>query len=149
MQSRTFEGQQWPYIAEAFSVRHTVFTREQGFPVEIDVDEYDDNAFHIVIYDEKQPVATARLIIIDDNQAKIGRMAVLPAWRKKGVGHQIMQSLIQTAKTKQIKTIQITAQVQVQAFYEKLGFEAEGNPYMLKGNEHILMNYKICRKVWL
>lgn len=50
----------YDYLPESAKfVRQTVFVEEQGFVNELD--ETDNIAMHIVLYDEKKPAATCRI----------------------------------------------------------------------------------------
>lgn len=63
---------------DAYYVRKEVFVKEQEVPVEIEIDELEDNATHFVIYnDDKKPQAAARLRIIEGSKAKLERICVL------------------------------------------------------------------------
>lgn len=45
---------------EAYSVRKAVFIDEQAIPEDIEIDEVDEYATHLVIFLENGPVATGR-----------------------------------------------------------------------------------------
>ena len=59
--------------AHASPIRFTVFVEEQGVPREIELDEQDALSIHAVAFDDRQPVATGRLL----PDGHIGRRAVL------------------------------------------------------------------------
>lgn len=68
---------------DATAIRHDVFVQEQHVPVEIELDDEDENAIHAVAYDGRgRAVGTGRLL----RNAHIGRMAVRASWRGRGVG---------------------------------------------------------------
>ena len=74
---------------EARIIRETVFLDEQGF--EKEYDENDNVAKHIVIYDEKNAIATCRVYWDDEvNCYHVGRIAVLKPHRGKGLGIKIV-----------------------------------------------------------
>ena len=52
---------------DAKMIRESVFMKEQGF--ENEFDEIDDIAIHIVLYDNKNPVATCRIFKEDEGAA--------------------------------------------------------------------------------
>lgn len=52
-------------LTDAFSLRQQVFTQEQGFPADIDVDEYDESALHVVLYLNDQPAAVLRCVLLE------------------------------------------------------------------------------------
>src|SRR5690606_39345790 len=46
---------------KAFAIRHEVFVMEQNVPIEIELDEFDDEAIHFLCYnDENEPVGADR-----------------------------------------------------------------------------------------
>lgn len=137
-------GKESPYIEDAFWVRDRVFSVEQGFDPNIDVDEYDDEAIHVVIYDEHSPIATGRLILFPEiKSVKIGRVAVLASYRKKGIGIKLMSALINAAQKEGMKSIKLSSQTHAIPFYEKMGFKAEGNVYLEEGEPHQAMVYQL------
>jgi predicted GNAT family N-acyltransferase len=69
-------------------------------------------------------------------QAQIGRMAVLTKFRGKGVGKQILRKLVDIAASQGIKEIILHSQVSAIPFYEKLGFQAQGDVYDEAGIPH-------------
>jgi predicted GNAT family N-acyltransferase len=76
----------------------------------------------------RRPAATARLIAKGDT-AKIGRVAVLPAYRGTGLGRDLMVHILDHARTRGFTKSVIEAQVTVIPFYERLGYVAEGDAY--------------------
>jgi predicted GNAT family N-acyltransferase len=139
MEIKSAIGQQSPLIDDALNLRHQVFIDEQGFDPLIDVDEYDDVALHIVAYIDNQPVGVARLIFQENNKAKIGRVAVLKAYRDAGVGKQLMQFLFNYAKNHHLTELSLSSQLHAKHFYTKLGFQPQGEVYLEENVEHIWM----------
>lgn len=137
------KGRTDPTIADAFAIRDAVFTQEQGYAAEIDIDDYDDIAHHVIVYQHDQAIATARLIPLE-NIGKIGRVAVLKSHRGQGIGLLIMQALMTQAKQLPITSLILSSQVHAIAFYEKLGFVAEGEIYLEDGEPHIHMMKKLA-----
>lgn len=142
-----FVGEKQPYINDAYTVRQTVFTEEQGFDAAIDLDQYDQLATHVLIYDEQQqPIATARTIPFyekNNSIVKIGRVAVLFPYRKQGLGKKVMQALMDKAINNQVKEIRLSAQLTALSFYHRLGYQTVGEMYLEEGVEHILMSYRV------
>ena len=121
---------------DAFLVRQEVFVKEQGVPVELEIDEFDLSATHVLALKEGEFIGTGRLVVLGDGQAQIGRMAVLAQFRNQGVGTQILGKLIDLAKMQGIKQLMLHAQVDAIPFYEKLGFKVEGPSYDEAGIPH-------------
>ena len=114
-------------------VRGMVFVAEQGFSHEEEFDDLDAIATHFVAVDKRSMVlGCARLL--DDG--KIGRVAVLRPFRKRGVGYAIMEEVLRVAKEKGMPSVYLEAQVRAMPFYEKLGFKPEGEEFDEGGIPH-------------
>lgn len=120
----------------AKDIRRKVFMNEQGFKNEFD--SLDDIAFHAVIYDDNNGIATARLYQ-DENGWHIGRVAVLPQYRRQKLGKEVMLALESHAKRQGISEITLSAQVQAVGFYEKLGYKKLNDLHMDEFCPHITM----------
>lgn len=125
--------------SDAFCVRRRVFVEEQRVPMELEIDEYEDEATHFVAYIDGEPVGTARLRWKDHLTAKAERVAVLKPYRGNGVGKLLMQALEEEARRKNATSIQLHAQIQAQRFYERLGYKAYGDLFFDADIEHIAM----------
>ncbi len=123
---------------EARNIRQKVFIDEQGFKHEFD--HIDPIATHLVIFEDDTAVATARLFKgKTEKDFIIGRIAVLPDYRNKHLGAQIMALLENKIKELGGKTIYLLAQCRAQRFYEKQGYEIQGEPIMDEFCKHINM----------
>jgi len=120
---------------QALSIRKQVFVEEQGVPAELELDAYDDKAVHWLLWRDQQPVATARLLR-QENQGKVGRVAVVPAWRGHGLGRKVMEEIHNWSRLQPLEKIVLDAQVQVVPFYEKLGYEPIGDLFEEAGIMH-------------
>ena len=116
----------------ALSIRLKVFVDEQNVPLEEERDHYDDTAIHFGAFVSDTMVATGRLIILDDNTGKIGRMAVLREYRGLGIGLTLLNSLIHECRRLGLKEAILSAQLQAIPFYEKAGFTAHGESTMMQ-----------------
>ncbi|ELX8380768.1 GNAT family N-acetyltransferase [Providencia vermicola] len=140
MQVKYSVGYAYPELVNhAFQLRQQVFTHEQGFPADIDVDECDDNALHVVLYIDHTPVAVLRCILHPHKVIKVGRVAVLKQHRGKGLGRKLMTFVEQYAKEHQFQSIELSAQHTAIAFYEALGYHTQGDSYDEDGMAHIYM----------
>ena len=120
---------------DAKLIRTQVFICEQGIT---EADEWDDQdviSQHFVIYDQDQPIATARLL----QNHSVGRVAVVKAYRGQGLGQMIMLEIISYAQKQRLSVLTLSSQVHAISFYEKLGFTVQGNPYDECGISHIEM----------
>ena len=121
---------------DAFLVRQEVFILEQGVPAELELDEFDASAAHVLVYQDAHCIGTGRLVNLSAKQAQIGRMAVLTKFRGKGIGKQILRKLVDLAASQGVREIILHSQVSAIPFYEKLGFQAQGDAYDEAGIPH-------------
>lgn len=124
-------------LATLKKIRTEVFIKEQHVPVELEWDEFDEGATHILAYYNNVPVGTARLL----NSAHIGRMAVLKSWRGLGVGKKMLEFLMTLAHKKGMDSVQLSAQKHAVEFYKKQGFQVCSDEYQDAGIPHFTMKY--------
>ncbi len=120
----------------AFAIRQKVFIQEQGVPEELELDEFDSGATHALAIDGAECIGTGRLVYIGGAQGQIGRMAVLSAFRNAGIGRAILKRLIEHARSLGVETLILHSQVAAIPFYEKHGFEIQGDIYDEAGIPH-------------
>jgi len=122
-------------------LRNEVFVVEQNCVFQ-DADNKDQACYHLLLYQQKELVAYARLVPagITFSEISIGRIVTSPAVRGKGVGKILMQhALEQTYILLSKGPIRIGAQLYAIGFYESFGFEADGRIYDEDGIDHIEM----------
>ena len=121
---------------DIIKIRTSVFVEEQGFKNEFD--EIDKICSHIVFYDKDQPICTCRYFLKDGNY-HIGRISVIKEYRGQYLGKKIMQVAEDEIKKNGGQVIEISAQIRVQNFYTKLGYNPIGKVYLDEFCEHIKM----------
>lgn len=122
--------------AEIRGIRTAVFTEEQGIDPGIDFDGNDPECVHVIATNATgSTIGTARMF----SDGHIGRMAVLQAYRRQGVGRAMLEALMAAASRQGLKQVYLNSQVRVVGFYQALGFEKSGRPFMEAGIEHICM----------
>ena len=105
-------------------------------PQELELDEMDAQCLHAVAYAvDGVPIATGRLL----PDGHIGRMAVRKSGRGCGVGGLVLQTLMQAARQRGDRQVQLNAQSHATAFYRRYGFAAEGEEFMEANIPHIHM----------
>ncbi|MBU3589929.1 GNAT family N-acetyltransferase [Polynucleobacter sp. 80A-SIGWE] len=121
---------------EAYSIRKRVFIEEQGVPEDMELDEYDPLAQHALAYVNSECIGTARLVTLPGSVGRIGRMAVLPMHRRRGIGGDLLRALLELSKSQGITQLELHAQLSAIPFYEQLGFIAQGDIYDEAGIAH-------------
>lgn len=115
------------------AIRESVFIVEQRVPKELEWDDQDASALHVVATDsEANGVGTGRVTAV----GQIGRMAVLPDWRAQGVGSAILTRLIALAKDQGRHSLFLNAQERAIPFYLRHGFHCVGETFMEAGIPH-------------
>lgn len=122
------------------SVREAVFIHEQGVPAELEWDGLDDSARHALALTHQGDVIGCGRIFTDGH---IGRIAVLPQWRKQKVGTAIMEALLDYANSRDYKQVDVDAQTYAVPFYHSFGFVEQGKEFMDAGLPHIKMALKL------
>ena len=119
------------------ALRREVFIVEQNVPEELEWDEHDASAIHFACQnDEHQIIATARLIT-ETGAATIGRLCVAAPYRHQKIAMRLMDEMLGCCRELKVQTIELHAQLYLQAFYERCGFTARGEVYLEAGIEHI------------
>jgi predicted GNAT family N-acyltransferase len=129
-------------MREAFGLRYEVFVDEQEVPRELEADEYDPCATHLVAICDDRVVGTLRILEYG-RAAKIGRVAVRAAARRTGIGSRLMDRAAAIALERGFVEIVLHAQVTVAGFYQRLGYLEEGDLFDEAGIPHVAMRKKI------
>ena len=125
---------------DAGAIRTEVFVREQRIPEDIEWDEADATSLHAVAYNRLgQAVATGRLLVSEGGVAKIGRMAVHRVLRGCGLGEQVLNALMDAARTRGDREVVLHAQHSAESFYAGLGYRPRGEAFEEAGIVHIDM----------
>ncbi|WP_078498854.1 GNAT family N-acetyltransferase [Paenibacillus selenitireducens] len=130
-------------LKRCLAIRKEVFVVEQLVPEDLEYDEYDTvdgKAYHVLLEDEGQAVATGRLIIYHEHMAKMQRIAVAKSHRGLGYGSVLLVALEQIATDLGLSDSILDAQCQAEQFYGKLGYEViSEEPFYDAGILHVRM----------
>lgn len=124
----------WQEAEQALSsIRRRVFIEEQHVPEELEWDGLDQAAQHFLAFDsEQRALGCARLLA----GGRVGRMAVLPEWRRHGVGSALLKTAIAVCRQQGCTQVVLSAQVAAVPFYAEAGFVACSDVYMDAGIPH-------------
>ncbi|TFK55607.1 acyl-CoA N-acyltransferase [Heliocybe sulcata] len=117
---------------QCYDVRIAVFVDEQGFPLDVEIDEADETAAHFLLrlVPSLTPIGTIRSYkATNAPYYKLSRLAVLKDYRKYGFGRELVLALhnwvIQDAKGRGLTgsaPVVSHSQIPVKRFYAKLGY---------------------------
>lgn len=128
-------------------IRRRVFIEEQKVPEELEWDEHDATAIHMVALDGNKPIACVR-IVQEGVFGYIGRMAVLVQYRKQGVGRILLNAAEDyAAKTLKMVTLRANVQTHAYGFYQSLGYEPDSAFNLDAGIVHIGMKKTLTSEI--
>lgn len=132
-------------LKDALTLRNAVFGNEQNYKAGSSRDTADDTAWFAGIYDkEGRAVATSRMIYLENKDERLlGKIAVLPEYRKFGFGSVMLSALETIANEEKATKLFVNAQTQALGFYEKLGYKRSGESYTEEDIEMIPVSKNI------
>ncbi len=130
-------------MSAAKALRRRVFVEEQGVLEEEEYDAYDDLAVHAVAWNQGDVVGTGRVFQDTGGLILIGRMAVDAAWRRRGIGGQVLHFLEEIARQQGRHRVSLHAQTYVKTFYASHGYLEEGDVFLEAGIEHVMMSKEL------
>lgn len=123
-------------LQKCHDLRRRVFIDEQGIAPADEWDDLDQQAIHLLAWQDGETVGCAR-ILLAGSTGKIGRVCVLPAARGAGLGSQLIRAAMDVLRGRPGLThAALGAQTQAIGFYEKLGFVVDGSVYDDAGIPH-------------
>lgn len=113
--------------AGAYYVRIQAMARQYHITLREEFDEHDTpKAKYIVLLDDEFPVATCRLYELSGEPVPtvmLGRVVVLPEYRKQGLGQRAVKEAEQWARELGYQKSVLESRDVAVGFYEKLGYE--------------------------
>ncbi|KJF97714.1 GNAT family N-acetyltransferase [Photobacterium leiognathi] len=122
------------------TVRDQVFIQEQHIDPEIEFDDLDSEAVHVLVMDGEQPLGTGRILV----DGHIGRIAIMKAARGQGLGAKVVQALVEYAQQQGYPRVDLGAQTHAVDFYRKLGFMPYGDEFMEANIPHQAMEQMLA-----
>ena len=126
--------------AAARGIRQAVFVEEQGMAADMVLDDADAGAVHTVAFNRfGLPIATGRLLQREPGLAQIGRMATLATVRGAHIGRAVLDALMAKARQRGDAQVMLQAQTSAVPFYERAGFQRDGEAFEAAGVPHQAM----------
>ncbi|KAI0307046.1 acyl-CoA N-acyltransferase [Multifurca ochricompacta] len=132
---------------QCYDVRIDVFHREQGFPLDTEIDKLDEIAEHFLLrlLPSLQPIGTIRASRHSSGGVpyyKLSRLAVLKEYRKYHFGRELVFALHNWVTTdtqsrgEHSAKVVCHSQIPAKAFYAKFGYSPEGDEFDEDGAPH-------------
>ncbi len=133
-------------LYDLMELRQRVFVVEQECAYQ-DCDQLDKEGYHLWMRDGGSGIMTYCRILPPnaayDGYVSVGRVLTSPEVRNKGLGQDTVKEAIRSSKNLfGLAPIKISAQSHLQKFYNKMGFQSEGEEYLEDGIPHIAMVYR-------
>ncbi len=128
----TYNDPRYHMVAE---IRRRVFIEEQNVPFAEEWDATDNIAGHLIIFQEGKPAGTLRFYP-DEDWLHVGRVAVLPEYRGKGLGKRLMKRCLQEGQRLGFKRSYLNSQSDKTRFYTSFGYQCTGDEFMEAGIQH-------------
>ncbi len=141
---KTFDQLTTSELYDLLHIRSAVFIVEQNCVYQ-DVDYNDQTAIQLWLTHGDKIVALCRICPGGTKLKNLSIGRVITTERGKGYGALIFQTAIDTAKKYlgHFDLIQIESQLTKQHFYEKFGFVATSEPFMMEGLLHLNMELRL------
>lgn len=128
------------------AIRIAVFQQEQGVDSALEFDGKDEISQHLIAYLNREAVGTTRIRYLNNQTAKIERLAVLSPARGKGIAKQMMKKAIEIIANQNIPEVVVHAQAYIKGLYENLGFIPEGEIFIEADIPHVKMKKKLSEE---
>jgi glucose-6-phosphate 1-epimerase len=131
----------WQQAADQLStIRRQVFVIEQQVDEALEWDGQDESANHLLALSEEGiAIGCARLLA----DGHLGRMAVLADQRRRGVGSALLNAAIKWAEALAMRELWLDAQTHAIGFYQRHGWQTEGEIFIDAGIPHRRMRRSI------
>ena len=130
-------------LRQALALRDRVFCGEQGVSAAAERDGRDDEALHLVAVERGRVLGTCRLVFRADS-ALLGRLAVDPRERRRGVGAALLREAGEQARAEGARRIGLHAQLDVRELYAAGGYVERGEPFVEEGIDHVTMEKQLA-----
>lgn len=118
-------------FTQYYKLRWHVLRAPWGEPEGSEVDEIEDQCFHVMAMESGIAVGVGRLQYNSAREAQIRYMAVAKEHEGNGIGRIIVEALEKEAADKNVNTIVLDAREPAVGFYQKLGYRLEAKSYVL------------------
>ena len=97
------------------------------------------NQMHFGLFEEGRLLACVILKPLGDGSVKLRQMVVEEAVQCQGLGKELIQGMERLAKERGVESIEMSARISAQGFYEKMGYRCEGGIFQEVGLDHVKM----------
>jgi len=127
---------------ETVALRDEVLRKPLGLSYDPTELAGEKESFHFALREGAELVACLVLKPLDERCIKMRQLAVRDNAQGKGFGRELVNYAHSLAKERGYAEIVLHARETALGFYEKLGYQVEGNPFTEVGLPHLVMRKK-------
>ncbi len=101
------------------------------------------NQWHFGFADDQQLIAIVVIVPLSATRAKLRQMAVTPARQGEGLGAALVAEVEAVLRERGIEEIELNAREVAAGFYEKLGYQRQGDSFI----EVSIPHYRMVKKL--
>ena len=124
-----------PLYEKERRLRSKVLREELGFPPGAEVFPFEDKSLHLVAVQDGDVIGCAAFHP-EERTGRLYQMAVYEEHRGKGIGGKLVAELERHLRDRGFEEIYLHARHYAVPFYEKLGYEIFGEPFVEIGIDH-------------
>lgn len=130
---------QHPAYQQVWNLREEVLRKPLGLSLKDEDLSGEVDEIILVAFDGDTLTGSIQMRTLGDGVVKFRQMAVLADRQKSGIGSQLMRAAEALAWQEGYLEIEFHARLTAVPFYEKLGYQTEGEPFEEVGIPHLLM----------
>ncbi|MBO4385204.1 MAG: GNAT family N-acetyltransferase [Clostridia bacterium] len=134
-------------LGDCVAIREAVFVKEQGVPMELEVDEMDSpgsSCTHFLMLDGEKCVGTFRGYFETEDTVHLQRFCILKEYRGRGYGKEAFEFAEKYFSARGAGKITFGAQCSAIGFYESCGCRAVSDVFLDAGLPHRTMEKKLA-----
>ena len=128
---------------ESIALRYQVLRKPLGLSYDPAELAGEKDSFHFALREGAELVACLVLKPLDERCIKMRQLAVGKSSQGKGFGRELVKYAHSFARERGYAEIVLHARETARGFYEKLGYQLEGNPFTEVGLPHLAMRKKL------
>lgn len=128
---------------QTVALRHQVLRKPLGLSYDPTELAGEKDSFHLALGEEAELVACLVLKPLDERFIKMRQLAVRQNAQGKGFGRALVNYAESFLKGRGYEEIVLHARETARGFYEKLGYEVEGDPFIEVGLPHLFMRKQL------
>ena len=128
---------------ETVALRDEVLRKPLGLSYDPTELAGEKDSFHLALREGAELVACLVLKPLDERCIKMRQLAVRESSQGKGFGRELVNNAHSFARERGYAEIVLHARETARGFYEKLGYEADGDSFVEVGLPHIAMQKKL------